>query len=52
MEGTSLGNFLHPVQLIGSGKPVLQAGEFECSILDEVDLDVEKNSVYSNREMV
>lgn len=46
MEGTSLGNFLHPVQLTGSGRPVLQAGEFECSILDAVDLEVEENSVY------
>ena len=46
MEGTSLGNFLHPVQLTGNKRPVLQAGEFECSILDAVDLEVEENSVY------
>ena len=46
MEGTSLGNFLHPVQLTGSRRPILQVGEFECLILDAVDLEVEENSVY------
>jgi ESCRT-II complex subunit VPS36 len=46
MEGTLWGNLLHPVQLTGSGRPILQAGEVECSTLDAVDLEVDENPVY------
>lgn len=46
MEDTLWGNLLHPVQLTGSGRPILQAGEVECSILDAVDLEMEEDPVY------
>uniref|UniRef100_A0A0C9QMS1 Vacuolar protein-sorting-associated protein 36 n=1 Tax=Wollemia nobilis TaxID=56998 RepID=A0A0C9QMS1_9CONI len=46
MEGTIWGNLLHPVKLTSSGRPILQPGEVECSILDAVDLEIEENPAY------
>ncbi|XP_057830294.2 vacuolar protein sorting-associated protein 36 isoform X2 [Cryptomeria japonica] len=46
MEGTIWANLLLSVQLTTSGRPVFQAGEVECSILDAVDLEIEDNQAY------
>ncbi|XP_059312319.1 vacuolar protein sorting-associated protein 36 isoform X2 [Lycium ferocissimum] len=40
------GNWLPPAQLTGSGRPVLQPGEVECSLLSSVDLLSEDNPTF------
>ncbi|MCD9643050.1 Vacuolar protein-sorting-associated protein 36 [Datura stramonium] len=42
------GNWLPAAQLTGSGRPVLQPGEVECSLLSTVDLFSEENPSFPN----
>ncbi|XP_077226438.1 EAP30/Vps36 family protein isoform X2 [Tasmannia lanceolata] len=41
------GKFLPAVQLTGSGRPILQPGEVECSLIATVDLECEENPNFS-----